>query len=418
MNRLTSSFVSCSDSSGNAYYVYMYDGFGNRIGTRGGTIETLTFNDMGYAISDKNSKEEIKPAFSSRVDLRCETGVKFGASSYDKRADGKILAAYTKDNLVVISTADSEEDVFNNANELAANESVIYTSYSGIVSGKITDLQKLANGNYLLYVNERGVKGDSGKPNKLIVYESTDGGHNFSYKSTIRSFNMSPITTTVQDNCVVAGNAIQMPSGRIIIPFGGYTVRYTYQGWGGVLCAYSDDNGATWSVVDLYTNTYAAPTFGIAKMGNMLVMQMNNYYGSGSSFFKYSTDNGESWSSMSVNSTGGNGLYSQIYWGEGDGYSYWVQRNLTPEQVWIYRRKDTAALPTTGQDPYIKGGSSATWEGPLNTSALPISILDLFITSEGSIALTGSYSYYGSDRSCVIQGSRKVKKHVTIMPKD
>jgi hypothetical protein len=154
---------SCSDSSWNAHYVYLYDGFGNRIGTRGGTIETLTFNDMGYAIADKSSKEEIKPAFSPRVDLRIETGVIFGASSFDKRSDGKLLAAYTKDNSVVISMADSEEDIFNNANELAANESVIYTSYSGIVSSKITDLQKLANGNYLLYINERGVKGDSNK---------------------------------------------------------------------------------------------------------------------------------------------------------------------------------------------------------------------------------------------------------------
>ncbi len=411
MNRLTTSFVSCTDSSENAYYIYMYDGFGNRIGTRGGTIENQTFNDMGYSISDRSSKEEIKPAFSSRVDVRSESTENFGTSSFVKRDDGKVLAAYTKNFSVMLSTADSEEDIFNTPNELRANETVIYTMYSSKDENKLTELQKLANGNYLLYINEHGVKGDSTKPNKLIVYESTDGGQTFSYKSTVRNFDMTSITQSVQDDCVVVGNAIQLPNGRIVVPFGGYSLRYSYQGWGGVFSAYSDDNGATWSVVDVYTNTYIKPTFGIAKFGNMLVMQLNNYYFSGSSYFNYSTDNGKTWSRMSSNITAGKGLFSQLYWGEGDGYSYWVYRETSlPNEVWIYRRKDTAVLPVTDQAPYIKGGTSATWEGPLNTSALPISITNLIVTDEGSIALTGRYSYLTYNRSCIIQGSRKIKR--------
>lgn len=344
----------------------------------------------------------------------------YGGGSFVTRKDGKVLVTYENDNNIMLSVVDSEDDLFYYDNRAATNEWIFYTRYSTSKTNLYTNsmLQKLSTGKILLYIHENGVLRQADKPNKVFVYESSNGlGTDFIYKATIKEVAVTNYTYIMGGGDLTIGQPIEIKTGRILMPFTSIKYFSGTNGRLGLYCGYSDDGGVTWNVsVVGDTNNYYTGIRGIGCAGEQLIILTHSYYGVGTSWLRYSNDYGQTWivhsayiqkKSLDMNN-------SHVFWGNGDGYTYMLYDNANPnpgQGYLIYRHNANEEIDFTGQIPYEMGeiGSGATWEGPLRADKIGDDLYErLYVTEAGNIAFLGTTKNIYYEASYIIGGKREL----------
>jgi hypothetical protein len=321
----------------------------------------------------------------------------YGGGSFVKRGDDKILTTYMHGADVMLSYVDTEDDIFYENNQSATNEWVFATLSSAEVNRKST-LKKAPNGDLLLFVLDYGSPGVTN--HTLKVYKSANGlGTDFSLLSTIYTYDTTGKSTFM--GTPVLGHALNLDSGRMLLPWAGYahyssglakTISYS---------SYSDDNGATWTNGKFFepttTNTvlYSKSCRGFGVINGQIIGVRGYQYGTGSSWFRVSDDEGETWKQLELfsKSATGENVFSQICWGEADGYAYWLFNEGGSNDYLIYRHPDNVALSNSGQDPYDR---ESAWE-LITPSAIGDDGTEvLWTTDAGNLAFGGTSLYGGA----------------------
>ncbi len=352
-----------------------------------------------------------------RVVIRSEPDTYYYGGSFVERADGKILVTYLVGSKVMLSYVDTEKEFLSINNASAKNELEFYSLYS---SGAESDarLQRLSNGNILLYIMEHGVVEDSSKPFRLVLYESVNGlGTDFTLKSIIYELDMPAICFGSRK----IGQAIEF-GGRIFLPLAAPVMVHggAYDGTetSRLYCAISSDGGLSWQFSQIATdNGYRGASRGFGIADNQIFLFVHNMYAAGvttllshqlSSLFGGALiiENQPSWEYDEGYSQQhlGDMLFSHIFW-QPDGYNYML-RERDNRLYEIYRHSDTTSLDLTGQAPYETGsiGSGATWEGPLNESFGDEGKEFFSVTPSGHLAVFGTSTFGGSSVSHLYVG--------------
>jgi hypothetical protein len=332
--------------------------------------------------------------------LRGTEGVHWSGGSFVKLDNGRRLVTYQKKtpegfSKIYLSYVDTEEDIFFSDNEVTAEEWEFITLRTASTPQRYSTLKKITNGDLLLFVLNIGeANSDPVEHNTLKVYKSANGlGTDFTELATIYDYDMAWWATFGAEAAGV-GHVLQLPTGRILVPF--VAMRNNFGNTGGARCAYSDDNGVTWTVSVLFESWYILEMLGFGKLGDQLMAVCGHYSGGGFMYFIVSDDWGETWTALErkENAPGGVMMNSQLFWGETDGYTYWAYRQWTIDGLStggckIYRRLDSLALSNTGQDPYDLDNWEEAYEEDVDGGGEV-----LWTTEDGNLAFCGTKINY------------------------
>lgn len=368
---------------------------------------------------DPIEKDDWLPA-NTRVFRRVDTDHNCFEGNWVTRADGKLLACWQEQQpsgnpKIYLSTVDDEDTIYSTNNAFATNQWVFMTRATANIENSPCRLLKRTDGKLLLFVVEAGTydTGSGGQACYIEVYESANGlGTDFTKIGEVyRNSNAANYTGSIYGHQNL-GIPLQLLNGRILISFCGQEDWISTYGRAVNCVAYSDDDGVTWTVKELYNYNYiiGSGSRTLCKFGSRLVAAATHAYGYGALKFYYSDDDGETWTGMT--NWNEDALYWSAHWGglaDDQNYLLHTKDNSVLEMHLYKATSDTFPIADDTCYSYSAIGGAGFWQGAYDdTTDMGLLGSDaLFINQDsGYLAILG-WDGTGTNNGIILNGVRR-----------